>query len=162
MKVLFWGDGIRKGQANDVPTSIMDVGPTLCEMAGAPKLPDTDGKSLWRQMAEGGKQMEKENSQVSLQENRSGEAADGRTGGRAVISEVLDIFAKDSYTLGRMVRWKQWKYFAYSGFEGQGYLFDCRKDREELRNVAGEHPDVVKTMEGILLSYPAAETVCEH
>jgi choline-sulfatase len=40
------GAGIVRGVVHSGPVSLLDLAPTLCELAGAPALPDTDGLSL--------------------------------------------------------------------------------------------------------------------
>ena len=61
-----------------------------------------------------------------------------------------------------MVRWHNWKYFTYSGFEGEDRLFDLAADPEERRNVIADHPDVVKAMQGALVGLKSYDQVMEH
>lgn len=48
--MLFVGDGIEKGRQIYGATSLMDLGPTLCDIAGVMSPPDIDGCSLYPQL----------------------------------------------------------------------------------------------------------------
>lgn len=102
------------------PSSLLDLGSTLCGLAGisAPPLSEGADWSLWL----------KEN--VPVERN-------------AVYSEYFDtVDGRD--TIGIMIREKQFKYISYSGFEKQDAMFDLESDPYERRNLAGESPEADK------------------
>lgn len=137
--MIFCGDGIPAAKTIDTPVSLMDIGPTLCEICGAPMVPEPDGISLWPQIANG----------QTLDE-------------RYVISEDLQVLGIGKYSLGRMVRHRQWKYFQYTGFEGEDYLFNLEDDPKEEHNAALNHPEIVSIMKGFLEACPPAEDYFKH
>lgn len=110
--MMFEGLGISKGQRISTPASIMDLGPTLCELAGIVPPPSQDGVSLVNEL----KGINKDND-------------------RAIISEVLD-FSEEGTWLGRMVRKGDYKYITYVGYEDYDMLFDIKNDPEEKHNIA--------------------------
>ena len=57
--MVFVGDGIPRGRRLFGATSLMDLGPTLCELAGAPLPPAADGRSLCPQLAGGEDDLER-------------------------------------------------------------------------------------------------------
>lgn len=123
--MLFAGDGIEKGRQLAGAVSLMDLGPTLCEIAGAEPMPEVDGVSLFGQLGGGPDDRE-----------------------RMVISEVggeKDPF-RGTFSYGQMVKYKNWKYWHYEGFDGQDVLYDVEKDPEESRNVIQEQTELVKRM----------------
>ena len=48
------GSGVSPGATVEAPVSLIDLAPTLLELAGAPPLPETDGTSLARSVRDGG------------------------------------------------------------------------------------------------------------
>ncbi|SDE20421.1 choline-sulfatase [Paenibacillus sp. UNCCL117] len=116
--VLFAGSGISAGHTVTEPVSILDLGPTLCELAGAQTPPRPDGRSLAPQLA-----------------GAAGEA------GRTVVSEML-FASQGGAVAGRMLRTGRWKYIAYASEEAQDQLFDLEADPQELRNLVRERPDI--------------------
>lgn len=137
--MIFCGDSIPAGKKISSPVSLMDIGPTLCEMNGAPALPKSDGKSLMPLICGGCSDEE-----------------------RYVISEDLQVLGQGRYSIGRMIRYKQWKYFEYTGFDGEERLFDCECDPMEIQNVAREHPQLVAQMKEWLAQAPDLEKYREH
>ncbi|MCL2832826.1 MAG: sulfatase-like hydrolase/transferase [Treponema sp.] len=115
--MIFEGFGVQKGRSITGAVSLLDVGPTLCEMIGAEPLPEQDGKSLAAQLAGGPDQTE-----------------------RSVLSEFLDRSASHGLTPSRMIRKGKWKYVAYAGFENEDLMFDISADPHELHNCILEHP----------------------
>ncbi|AJG99861.1 hypothetical protein LF65_03298 [Clostridium beijerinckii] len=111
--MIFEGLGINKGQRISTPASIMDLGPTLCELAGTIPFPGQDGKSLVNQLI-GIREEDKE---------------------RAVISELIEVI-KGKLNMGRMVRKGSYKYITYIGYEDYDMLFDIENDSEEKNNIA--------------------------
>ena len=123
--MLFAGDGIAKGRKLYGATSLMDLGPTLCELAGAPLPPQADGISLTPQLA--------------------GEKEDTE---RMVISEVGGEIGLRSgaSSYGQMVKYKQFKLIHYDGFEEEDMLFDLEADPAESENIIAMYPELVCRM----------------
>ncbi len=57
--MLFIGDGIQKGRRLHGAASLMDLGPTLCELTGASPVPKADGVSLVPQLTGGADDLER-------------------------------------------------------------------------------------------------------
>ena len=83
--MIFSGSKIPEGQRIESPVSLLDLSPTLCDMTGSPLLPRQDGCSL-KNIISGREQ----------QDNR------------IVLSELSYRFGAKS--IGRMAKWKQYKY----------------------------------------------------
>jgi choline-sulfatase len=126
--LVFEGTGVQKGQMLKQAASLLDVGPTLCEMIGAEALPRYDGKSLAPQLS-GGREDED----------------------RAMLSENLDGNAGGSFTPGRMIRKGRWKYISYAGYENEDLLFDIEEDPYELCNRIEEKPGEARELRAELL-----------
>ena len=127
--MLFAGQGIAKGRRCYGAVSLLDVAPTLCEIAGAVTPPEQDGVSLLPQLC-GGEEIQD----------------------RMVISETggtIRIRTKE-YLYGQMVRCGRYKYVHYEGFDAEDRLFDVDQDPEETVNVVDRHPDLVDSMRKLL------------
>lgn len=114
--LIFNGAGVLGGRRYRGAASLMDVGPTICEMTGAGRLPSENGESLCRRIQDGI------------------EAPD-----RAVLSElVVRVGRGDSRAVhaGRMVRRAAHKYVTFAGLEEYDELFDLDDDPHEMRNLA--------------------------
>lgn len=135
---LIQGDGIPQGIRIDSPTSLLDLAPTVCELAGAQVLKG-DGKSLASQLISG-KQDEE----------------------RMVVGELYTYLAQGGSSLGRMVRWKQWKYITYSGFEEADQLFDLENDPQETENVIEKYPEIAEKLLAKTREYKDYDTVMEY
>lgn len=127
--MIFAGDGIEKNRRVHGATSLMDLGPTLCELAGAPKPPDLDGVSLCGVLKGG---PEDQN--------------------RMVVSEAEGQIhlSKGTFSYGQMVKCGAYKYIHYDGYEEDDVLYDLEHDPEESVNAAKEHPELVETMRAVL------------
>ncbi len=101
----------------EIPSSILDLGPTLCGLTGAQAPPLAEGRdwSSWL---------------------LKGQPAEDRP----VYSEFFDRLPDGRETIGIMVRQGTWKYISYTGFEEQDLLFDLRQDPWELRDLPQDHP----------------------
>ena len=132
------GAGIAKGQRIQSPVSLMDMGATVCELAGARVLPG-DGKSL-----------------VPL---LRGEGIDEE---RIVISEQYTYCSDGRTSLGRMCRYKNWKYITYFGFPGQDILFDLANDPAERTNVLAGQPELAALLTRELSGLKDYDTVMQH
>ena len=116
------GPELPRGQAVDELVSLVDVYPTLMDLAGRP-LPDgLDGQSL-----------------VPLLHRRR----DGRPDW--VLSQCHDSGCNTGFF---MVRRGRWKYIAYPGYPSQ--LFDLEADPGELHDLAAARPAVAAEMDGLL------------
>ena len=123
------GDGVQPGKRVSGPVSIMDVGPTLCELAAAEPPPGSDGTSLATVL--------------------SGEPVEPT---RHVLSEYVDRGTRDEATPGRMVRRGKWKFITYAGYEQDDLLFDLETDPHEMSNLAKTEPAVAEALRSIALA----------
>lgn len=123
--MIFEGEGIPAGRKLSGPVSIMDIGPTLCEMAGAELPPRQQGISLWPAIT--GKESQDTQrvvlSDASMIENVEGKKVPGRMA-------VADGF----------------KYITYAGYEKDDLLFDLRNDPDELHNCILEYPEIARSL----------------
>ncbi len=115
---MFEGNGVKVNQRVRGAVSIMDLGPTLCKIAGAVAPPEQDGKNLTGQLFEGADELD-----------------------RYVYSEFVEKDELGRFIPGRMVRGGKWKLISYASYEAEDLLFDIEKDPHELSNVIGEFPD---------------------
>ncbi len=125
--LVFEGHHVRPGARIDSVTSIMDIAPTLCEIAGAEMPPRQDGQSL------------------------TGELQNGEEDhGREVLADLLpvgeQIYLKDNYPginvkkllePGRMLRSGKWKYIHFYKHDSDDLLFDLESDPHEQANAIG-------------------------
>lgn len=125
--MIFAGDGIRAGRSIYGATSLMDLGPTLCELAGAMLPPAVDGVSLLGQLRGG--------------------PDDCR---RMVISEVGGEIARGTFSYGQMVKYGDWKYIHYDGYDADDILYNLKDDPKEAENVIGAYPEIVRSMKEAL------------
>lgn len=128
--MIFVGDGIEQNRKIYGATSIMDIGPTLCEIAGAMMPPDADGVSLYPQL--------------------TGESDNID---RMVISEIggeVNYFSK-KFSYGQMVKYRNFKYIHYHNHDAHDVLFDLEKDPKESVNVISDYPELVEKMRSLLL-----------
>jgi arylsulfatase K len=117
------GPGVRRGAVVRDLVSLVDVYPTLMDMAGLPTPKGLDGRSLMPLLR--------------------GESDSRRP------DWVLSQYHGDySCTGSFMLRQGDWKYIAWAGYEPQ--LFNLKGDPWEMTNRANEHPDVAKEMDGKL------------
>ncbi len=124
--LVFEGIGIPAGKRLAAPVSLMDVGPTICDVAGAEKPPAQDGASL---------------------QGLIGNAADKPD--RTVISEWTQRFENNTVP-ARMIRSAQWKLMCFHHPDIPDLLFDLINDPGEMENCAEDHPDVVSKLKTML------------
>lgn len=136
--VVAAGDGIAAGQAVYEPVSIMDIGPTLCDFAGAPTPPRPDGISLKNRLA------------------GNGEQAD-----RMIVSEFM-YFQEEEMVPGRMLRQGKWKYMEYCGCENSSQLFNLAEDPQELTNVYAQESEVAARFREHLRDTWPVTAIMEH
>jgi len=120
--LLVAGPGVRQGAQVETPVSLVDIYPTLMDMAGIEHPEGLDGYSLVPEL--------------------TGQASDHP---EWVISEFHGTTCNTGATV---LRCGDWKYVAYAGYEPQ--LFNLKSDPDEVRNLAEIRPDVVKEMDDLL------------
>jgi arylsulfatase K len=121
--VIAAGPGVRSGTIVDDLISLIDIYPTLMDVAGADHPPELEGRSLSPLLA--------------------GERDPGRP------DWVLSEFHGSTLPTGAfMLRRDQWKYVAYVGYPPQ--LFNLAEDPDELDDLAAARPDVVAAMDASL------------
>jgi choline-sulfatase len=125
--LMFEGDGIKVNRRVRGAVSIMDLGPTLCEITGATALPEQDGKSLREQIFAGTDELD-----------------------RYVYSEFIEKDSLGRHIPGRMVRQGQWKLISYYLYEDEDLLFDVVNDPNELCDIAGKYPDKAEELRMLL------------
>ena len=112
--ILSWPNHFSEGSVVDEIASLIDIGPTILDLAGAPPLPDVSGRSFARLLQ-----------------------------GDAIPDWPNEIFCEYSGLLGDqpscMVRSGKWKLNYYSEFDSC-QLFDLDSDPDE-RNDLGSHPN---------------------
>ncbi|MFB3826656.1 MAG: sulfatase-like hydrolase/transferase [Bryobacteraceae bacterium] len=130
--LIIAGPGVRRGAVVDDLVSLVDIFPTLMDMAGAQTPRGLDGHSL-----------------MPLLKGQRANRPDW----------VLSQYHSNMINTGAfMLRRGDWKYIAYAGYEPQ--LFNLKEDPEEMRNLAKSRPDVAKDMEARLrraVDYPAVD-----
>lgn len=135
---LIQGDGIPAGHAIHSPVSLLDVGKTVCGLTGAKILPG-DGVDLSSQLRAGSEDPE-----------------------RMVVTELYTYLSDGNTSLGRMVRWKEWKFFTFSGFPDSDVLLNSQNDPLEEHNLIGEHPDVAQKLREKADSFKSYDEVMVH
>lgn len=136
--MIFAGDGISAGHAVDQPVTIMDVGPTLCEFAGAAAPPRPDGRSLKPALSGGEQDAE-----------------------RMIVSEIIGE-REGRPVPGRMLLQGKWKYVAYAFHGPFDQLFDLEEDPLELRNLRSERADVADEFQAHLRQTWNVEAILER
>lgn len=145
--LIIAGPGLRKAATVSSPTSLLDVFPTLVELAGGQPAESLRGLSL-------------------LPLLREGKTSSGYPADRFVTSQYHSNMGN---TGSFMVRWQQWKYIVFgtnlAAFKDYGaQLFNIDEDPDEMHNVAAAHPDVVQKMDEQLRSqydYQAVDKECK-
>jgi choline-sulfatase len=112
------GDGVGRGRRMTGAVSMIDVGPTLCEITFGLLPPKQGGQSLARQIFEGVDEPE-----------------------RAVISEYLQKDDQRRTIPGRMLRQGNWKLISYDQYEEYDLLFDLQEDPWETTNLRHSQPE---------------------
>ena len=119
------GPGLRRKATVEDPVSLVDIYPTLMDMAGIPYPPRLDGYSLMPLLKDG------------KDDNRPD----------WVFSEY---HGEVSATSGFMIRKGPWKYIAYAGLPPQ--LFNLEDDPWEINNLVDECKSKAEEMESLLRS----------
>lgn len=121
--MLFEGAGIQAGKRLSAPASLLDIGPTLCDLVGAQPPPAQDGVSLLNALTD-----------------QHDEPAD-----RAILSEWTQGYEGQTVA-ARMVRRGHWKLMHYAHPNMPDQLFDLETDPDELHNRADECPDILQDL----------------
>ncbi|RKY12207.1 MAG: hypothetical protein DRP65_01945 [Planctomycetota bacterium] len=116
------GPGIEKGLRLDNIVSLVDIYPTLMDMAGLETPEGLDGESL-----------------LPLATGQT------KTSRNYALAERTGMCGQ---TPSFMLRRGHWKYIAFPGYEPM--LFDLSKDYYEVDNIAPANPDIVKKMDAEL------------
>jgi choline-sulfatase len=121
--LIIAGNGLKSGARMNGPVSMIDLGPTLCEIVGADAPPCQDGRSLVPQCVQG--------------------VDDGE---RAVVSEYLEKDKQGRIVPSRMIRQGDWKLIRYAHYEENDILFNLKDDPLETTNVRDRHPQVYEQL----------------
>lgn len=121
--MLFAGDGIPAGKKLDTPVSLLDIAPTVLELADAQPLPFADGRSLASSLL-------------------SGEEPESVP----VISEWINGPYSYGTHFGRMVRQDGRKFVCFPDFPEEDLLTDPENDYWELHNLCAEEPETAAAM----------------
>ncbi|PPK74721.1 choline-sulfatase [Lacrimispora xylanisolvens] len=135
---LIQGNNIPAGRRIDSPTSLLDMGPTICGLTGAEIL-EGDGKDISAQIMESSQDED-----------------------RMVVSELYTYLSNGETSLGRLVRYQQWKYITYSGFPEDDVLYDLEQDLNEEHNVIARFPEIAEKLRQKADSYKSYDQVMEH
>ena len=80
---------------------------------------------------------------------------------RIVLSELSHRFGARS--IGRMAKWRKYKYVTFSGFEDADQLFDIEKDPFERKNRIQDYPEVAERLASYIKEkLKSAETVLDE
>ena len=127
--MIFCGSGIEGHRVFNGAASLLDLGPTICDLAGAVPAGGQDGKSLMPQL-EGG--------------------ADDT--GRMVISELGGRINKKTgeFTYGQMVKCGRYKYLRYYRNGIHESMFNMSDDDLELHDILRENEEMASRMRSFL------------
>ena len=81
---------------------------------------------------------------------------------RMVVSELYTYISNGETSLGRLVRYQQWKYITYSGFPEDDVLYDLGLDLNEEHNVIARFPEIAEKLRQKADSYKSYDQVMEH
>ena len=135
--LLIAGPGVKSGTVVEDLVSLVDLFPTLMDVAGVKEEAGLSGHSLMPYM-QGGKDEDRPD---------------------WVLSEYHSNFANTGIF---MIRQGPWKYIAYPGYESQ--LFNLDDDPEEMRNLVASLPGKAKEMDGRLreaIDYEAVDSAAK-
>lgn len=124
--MIVTGPNVQAGQRLKSPVSLLDLSPTLCEIAGAEKISKQDGVSLVNELTNG-----KEN------------------GERYVIAEWINLPYMRGTDYGRMIRKGEWKLISYPKYPKEEQLLKPDSDPWELNNLIEEYPQIADELRNI-------------
>jgi len=131
--VVHWPGRLAAGRRVRAQVGLVDVAPTIAELAGLPPLPAVDGHSL-----------------AAVARGAAEPPARALFGLRALVSEATGW----DHGIKSSVRTPRWKYIRAP--ESGDELFDLAADPGELRNVLAKQPDVVAGLRGLLETHVAS------
>ena len=120
--LILAGPGITSGLVVEEPVSLIDIAPTICDLAGLPRRPNLSGESLLP--------------------TARGETTAGRGWALATYCGLT------SNTMSHMVRKGDYKLIVYEGNPSR--LFNLTVDPQELNDLANDEPAVVRELESLL------------
>jgi len=122
--IAWWPGTIQPGSTCDLPTTQYDLMPTLADAGGKPVTKEMDGISILPTLrGEPAKQTKREYLYWEFYERGQQQA----------------------------VHLEKWKAYRKGGLKGQIELYDLSKDIGEKRDLAKQHPEIVKRMAEIML-----------
>ncbi len=133
------GSGIQAGQRLKSPVSLLDLSPTLCELAAAVPLPVQDGISLVKELTEGLEHPE-----------------------RQVITEWINLPYMKGTDYGRMLRQGKWKLISYSKYPQEEQLTLPEEDPWELHNYRDEYPEITDRLRSAAYNGVNADQIVEY
>ncbi|KAI2664422.1 Arylsulfatase K [Labeo rohita] len=142
--LLIMGPGVKPGFEISLPVSLVDIYPTVLDLAGVPQPGGLSGHSL-----------------IPLLSGVSVQSVEPHPGW--VLSEYHGCNANASTY---MLRIGEWKYITYAdGLTVPSQLFNLSKDESELRNVASHFPHVCQDLDKMLrtiVDYPSISQAVHH
>lgn len=120
--LIMAGPGIKAGQRIETPVSLIDMAPTICDLAGMPQRKCFSGESL-----------------LPL---ARGETVKSRGWALSMYSGLT------TNTISYMLRQGDYKFIAYEGYSPR--LFNLARDAQELNDLVGAEPERVARMETLL------------
>ena len=154
---LLAGDGLPKGKVILENTSLMDIGPTICELAGTSYRENyVDGVSLTG-LWECENPSEKKNERVIVSQYFESKGGPSRWEEK----EGVKSQEQTEYCYAVMLKKGKWKYIEYHN--QKPLLFNLETDPEEMVNLTGEYPEIAGTMHNIAMKTADPETAeTEH
>ncbi len=132
--IVRWPGVVKPGSTSDHVSAFWDIMPTVCDLAGAPIPPHTDGISFLPELR-GQTQKKHEYLYWEFNEN-SGSSPD---------------LTRANTNWKQAVRWKDWKGI-YRIDPDQFELYNLMEDPEEKTNLAKKHPEIVKQIREFMAS----------
>lgn len=117
--LIIAGDKIQKNKIIKESVSIMDIGPTMLDLAGSNPMPNIDGVSLYNYL---------HRSDYTLT--------------RPVVSEFLEKDELDNYCYSIMIKQGPWKWICYHGYENHEMLFNTLDDPDEQNNLIEKEKNI--------------------
>lgn len=133
------GCSIRAGQRLGSPVSLLDLCPTLCELANAVPLPGQDGISLVGELTEGLEHPD-----------------------RSVIAEWINLPYMKGTDYGRMIRQGKWKLISYSKYPNEEQLTLPEEDPWELHNYRDKYPEIAEHLRSSAYHGVNTEKIIEY
>jgi choline-sulfatase len=123
------GSGVKQGSRMVGAVSMIDIGPTLCELVGATAPPQQAGRSLVPQLFDGIDDLE-----------------------RSVISEYLEKDKAGKLIPSRMLRSGKWKLVSYVHYEEYDLLLDMDSNPHETINMRQQYPQIYRDLKDQLMN----------